>query len=217
MLTWLKARFQKKQKGVSDAYPISAKESGRFRLCDVRWPIFPMKFIQLLFLLSLSALCYADASDSKNELSAELVRVCGIDKIIGDAKQSAEAQARAAADQMFAQFKSGMPGLSDRFWDRMTAAADKMIAVVQKSWSAEEALDVWKTAYCSDLTTEELTQIIAASKTPLGQKQIAAGSRANTAFQQYYVNRSRDVIQTAMKQYVSDLQQIAAEAAQQSK
>lgn len=176
-----------------------------------------MKYIQLLVLISLSTLCYAEATDSKSELSTELVRVYGIDKMIGDAKQSAEAQARAAADQMFDQFKSGMPGLSDRFWGRITAAADKMIAGVQKSWSAEEALDVWKTAYCTDLTTEELKQIIAASKTPLGQKQIAAGKQANTAFQQFYANRSRDVIQVAMKQYVTDLQQIAAEATQESK
>jgi hypothetical protein len=178
-----------------------------------------MKIIQLMLFVCLSTVCVCAAEQpvSKDDLSRELVKIYGIEETVSKAKLLAESQARNGAQKMFAQFKSSMPSVGDAVWTKMNAAAERMIAKVEESWTPAEALKVWQDAYCSDMSVEELQQIIAASETPLGRKQIAAMKRASVAFQEFYVKRIKDVVDEAMKQYVTDLQQIEVDAASETK
>jgi hypothetical protein len=169
-----------------------------------------MKYITICLILALSAVHALAEPPSKAVLMRELTQVYGMDQMISEAKKAAGEQARTAVDQMFTQVKNGMPGMGAEVLQKMQAAAQKLMASVEKSWTTEEAMQIWQAEFSSDMSVEELSKILEASKTPLGQKQIAASKRANKAFQQYLIQRSKGTIEKALNDYVADIQAIVA-------
>lgn len=170
-----------------------------------------MKLSKFIFLALLCATTIRAEPDDKQSVMQQIVELYDITATVEDAKHSVEGQARATADKMFDQMKSSMPNLPEQYWNKMAAAADKMIAAVQQSWSTQDAVQVWQTEYAREFSADELKKILEASKTPLGRKQIAAGKRANSAFTGYLVDRNKAVGDKAMKDYIAELQLIISD------
>jgi hypothetical protein len=176
-----------------------------------------MKYLALLTIALAGVLHCAGQTSPKDTIMRELIQLYEIDQMMTEAKKAAGDQASGVAQQMFDRFKSGLPGLSDDVWKKITEAADKMIARVNDSWSVDDALSVWQAEFSADLSIEELHQILDASRTPLGRKQIAASKRAVKAFQTYMLSKNKTLVEAAMKEYVKELQQIIAGASTEPK
>ena len=170
-----------------------------------------MKFITVWIISAACALSAFAQPTSKASLMSELVQLYGLDEVVADAKKAAGAQVRDAIDQMFGQVRASVPSLSPEMIRKMQVAADKMMSTVERSWTAEEALQVWQDEFAAELSVDDLAAIVAACKTPAGQKQIAAAKRASGAFQKYILEQGKGAVEAAMREYISDVQKIVAE------
>lgn len=146
--------------------------------------------------------------DDRAALIKEIVEIQGIGDMVRSAKSATVAQAKGAMKQMFDQFRSDMPNLSEDALAKIEAAANKLMYTVESSWSPEEAIQVWEAQYTAEFTEDDLRSIRDVLKTPFGQKQIAAGKRANIALQAYIAGQAKSVIDIAMKDYIAELQNV---------
>lgn len=167
-----------------------------------------------LILLTLNVVVALQAEpEDRTALVNELTRLSGIGEMVNEAKKASAHQADTVIEQMFAQMKSAMPIMSKETIAEIKAAADKMMGKVQASWSADEAIQVWQNEFTRDFSENELRIVIAGMKTPLGQKQILAGKLASAGLQKFLLDRIQTTMDAAIKEYVTELQHIATQAA----
>ncbi len=174
------------------------------------------KLFLLILSLTLVAQIHAE-TDPKKALAGEYAKLIGIDEMVHDAKAATKKQGGEVAEKMFTQISTSMPGLKPETWDAIRAAAEKMIAKMATSWTADEAIAVWSDLYAKEFSEEELQRLIAESKTPFGQKQVAVARQASTVLQNFIMERGKSASEAAIADYVKELQEIVAKAAAERK
>jgi hypothetical protein len=79
------------------------------------------------------------------------------------------------------------------------------------AWSVEDSMAVWKEKYGAEFSEDELRQILARSKSPLGQKEAAASKRAVAAWRFYITERQKAAAEAAMKEQGQAIQRAFSE------
>lgn len=141
----------------------------------------------------------------------EIVVIYGIDQMVQDAKAANTARAEGVVDKLFGQLRAGLPQAPEAMWSELRVAADEFVEKAQASWNPEESIRIWEGIYLADFNEDELRLILENARTPLGQKLIATGKRANAELQKYIMERSSSAIEEAANAYIAEVQRIVAE------
>ena len=108
--------------------------------------------------------------------------------------------------------KQRMPGLQKETLEKIRLASEKYTETVMAAWSVEDSMAVWKEKYGAEFSEDELRQILAQTKSPLGQKELAASKRAVAAWRGFITERQKAAAEAAMKEQGEAIQRALSEA-----
>jgi hypothetical protein len=162
-------------------------------------------------LLMVAANALADQSTKDAKLN-ELMRLQGLTEMIEQQQAYCQEQARAIGPKMIAEFKKQIPEIDQAVLDEVDAALSAFVDSAKPSWTVGEAATAWSNYYGEQLTEEELDQIIAFYRSPIGQKDILATRKAMPGWSAFFGERNQKVLESAMNAYVERLKAIVQNA-----
>ena len=117
---------------------------------------------------------------------------------------------RAQAEQMIEQAGKGM-NLDKSCQAKFKSAIDEFVASAHPDWKAEELVNVWANYYAPHFTNEELDQLLAFYKAPLGRKTVVAGREAMEQYIAHFQKEAMPNVEKATGTFMQRLQTIQAD------
>lgn len=173
------------------------------------------KHFVVCLLLLVGANALADESSKRAKLQ-ELMQLQGTTQKLELQLAAAEQRARQIGPAMFAEFKKQIPDLDPALLAEMATATSKFIDAAKPSWTAAEAANIWIRLYGEQVTEEELDQIVAYYRSPIGKKDLAANRKAAPGWSAFIAERDERAFNAAKSAYVEDLKRIMRSADQQA-
>ena len=169
-----------------------------------------------LVVVSLCPVTFAD-QESKAKKLDELMKLTGLYNVIEQQRQAIGQQAEAFRLQILQEFKTNVPEVGQEVWEKFDAASAKFVAASKPSWTAEEAVKLYADLYGADITEDELDQILAYYKSPIGQKDIAASLAAVPKWTAFLTEKNQEVLQRNLQTFMGEIRQIVSEARKPTK
>ena len=95
--------------------------------------------------------------------------------------------------------------------ERAVNVKAKFLSSLSTAWSADEIFNLWARYYGSTFSNEEIDQLIAFYKSPLGIKEVQAHNDAYLHIQEYCRILIMPKVEAALEQYGKDLDSIVSE------
>jgi hypothetical protein len=151
----------------------------------------------------------AAADDAKQQKIAELVRVTRLQ----DNFERQIAQMRSSyldfGKKIFSQIISESDADAEKK-ARLDAIFQRYVERGLSLWKAEDLVALWASYFGKDLSIEDLDQIIAFYKSPIGQKEVAANEAAIGPFTAEMRARGQSSIREAIEQLAAELKEEAS-------
>lgn len=166
-----------------------------------------MKIVALIGLLLLSSL--ATAADRADKIK-DLLDSQGMLQMYEQQIKTGRDRARQMADQLLAQATASLD-LTAQAKTQLDDVVQEFISNAMPTWTSQDVLDAWGKYYGSKFSDEELEQLTAFYRSPLGQKDVTATAEALPKLSADFQERYKSQLAKATDQYVKRLQQIMKE------
>ena len=168
-------------------------------------------FKSLAFVLVLILATAASAAgDVRQQKLDELMRTIKLQDMIEQQIAQSRVSYVAFGKKMFAQFQDQMaPNADPAEKARMEAVLQRYIERAASLWKAEELAAIWSQHFGQDLSEDDLDQILAFYRSPVGPKIVAANEAANVAFTGTVNTQSQECLRGALQQLAADLREAA--------
>jgi hypothetical protein len=113
---------------------------------------------------------------------------------------------------MMAEFKKQLPHVSPEIMSEIDAAFAAFVDAAKPTWTVAEAISAWGKYYGEQITEEELDQVVAFYRSPIGQKDVLATRKAMPDWSAFFAQRNEPVLQAAMNAYIERLKAIVQNA-----
>jgi hypothetical protein len=163
-----------------------------------------VKIVALIFLSLVSSL--ATAADRSDKIR-DLLDSQGMLNMYEQQIKTGRDRARQMADQMLAQATASL-NLTDQAKRQLNDVFQEFISSAMPTWTSQDVLDAWGKYYGSKFSDEELEQLTAFYRSPLGQKDVAATAEALPKLSADFQERYKSQLAKATDQYVRRLQQV---------
>jgi hypothetical protein len=164
-----------------------------------------------VFLVLGSFGCAPRESKPRSQLLDEIIEAQGLRQLAEQTKAAAAAEAKEAGRMSYEQMKQRMPSVQKEILEKIRLASDKYTQTVMAAWSVEDSMAVWKEKYGAEFSEDELRQILAQLKSPLGQKELAASKQAVAAWRFFITERQKAAAEAAMKEQGQAIQRAISE------
>ncbi|MFV1984081.1 MAG: DUF2059 domain-containing protein [Thiohalomonadales bacterium] len=153
----------------------------------------------LLFFISMSSF-----ANERTEKIATLMKTQGLLEMwqqqLDMGKIAGEKQAKEMIDQILIQINP-----DKKLKESFEIAFTKFISKIQGNWIAQEIVEVWAKFYGAKFSDSELDKLISFYTSEIGQKDIQASKLALVEFSKYFQDKSKPIMDNALKEYVSEL------------
>ena len=163
-----------------------------------------MKIVVLIGLFLVSSL--ATAADRSDKIK-DLLDSQGMLKMYEQQLKTGRDRARQVADQILAQATASL-NLTAQVKMQLNDVVQEFISNAMPTWTSQDMLDAWGKYYGTKFSDEELEQLAAFYRSPLGQKDVAATAEALPKLSADFQERYKSQLAKATDQYVKRLQQI---------
>ena len=164
---------------------------------------------KLVFVSLLAACSVADATE-RSEKIRSLMEAQGLVATFDQQIQAGRAQSKRVADQMLDQLLQGL-NPNEEFKHKFRSAVGEFVQQLQPPWSAQQIVDVWSGIYGEQVSDQELDELLAFYRSPLGKKEVAASRTSLPKFNAYFQERYKPILEKATAAYVERLKAIAAD------
>jgi hypothetical protein len=145
---------------------------------------------------------------SKNAKLAQLFKLTGLDRTLEQRRESCRKQAEAVRAQIMEQMKGTFPDDAPA-WSKIEAAYNRFLDASQPAWTTEEAVERYAQLYGAGVTEDELDQIIAFYRSPVGMKDIAASQAAIPKWSEFLAQKDQAVFQKNFERFLRDVKAIS--------
>ena len=167
------------------------------------------KALAFVFIVVL-AIPASAADDVRQQKLDELMRTIKLQDMIEQQIAQSRVSYVAFGKKMFAQFQDQMaPNADPAEKARMEAVLQRYIERAASLWKAEELAAIWAQHFGRDLSEDDLDQILAFYRSPVGPKIVAANEAANVAFTGTVNTQSQERLRAALQQLAADLREAA--------
>ena len=140
------------------------------------------RFAVILLLLTASY-AFADEASKAAKLK-ELAKIQGLHEIIEQQRSYSHEQVKLIAPKILQEAKTQFPGLKKTTLTALENSYQKFLNATKPAWTTEEAVKAWSVYYGLHVTEDELDNILAFYRSPIGQKEAEA---AKIAIQQWAI------------------------------
>ncbi|MBP7454384.1 MAG: DUF2059 domain-containing protein [Ottowia sp.] len=137
--------------------------------------------LHITLLLSAASFAFALTPASAQESREALIRQLVAEQKIEAMFEQQIAQSREAIKGQGSQLLQSMTG-GAKPDAKMAQALDRYMERATRLFTADEYLSVWAKQYGADLSDEDLRQLLAHYRSPIGRKEVAANQRAMAGF-----------------------------------
>jgi hypothetical protein len=181
----------------------------------VKWQSFGL----ILALLVLGFVTPGNATlsgSTKNAKLAQLFKLQGFSAVIEQQRQACKKQAEAMKPQIMQQLKKTFPDDKARFWGQFEIAYERFEKASQPSWTVEEATDYYAKLYGKHVSEQDLDQILAFYRSPVGKKDIEASNAAISEWTAFLMKRNQGEFQRHYQAFLKDISNVAKECAEEN-
>ncbi|OGW31820.1 MAG: hypothetical protein A2X54_10255 [Nitrospirae bacterium GWF2_44_13] len=165
-----------------------------------------LRFSVILLLLTAS---YAFAGEaSKAAKLKELAKIQGLHEIIEQQRSYSHEQVKLIAPKMLREAKKQFPALKKTTIAALENSYQKFLNATKPAWTTEEAVNAWGVYYGLHVTEDELDNILAFYKSPVGQRAAEAGKIAMQQWAIFFMERNNVTVEKATQAYISELRAI---------
>jgi hypothetical protein len=166
-------------------------------------------FKALAFVLVLVLATPASAVDDvRQQKIAELMRTIKLQDMLEQQIAQTRASYMAFGKKIFAQFQDQIGSSADPAQKaRMDSILQNYFERAATLWKAEDLAAVWSERFGQDLSNDDLDQILAFYRSPVGPKVVAANQAANAALTEWVNTQSQRRIRDALEQLAADLRE----------
>jgi len=162
--------------------------------------------LALVFATPLSA-----ADDARQQKIAELMRTIKLQDMLEQQIAQSRASYVAFGKKMFAQFQDQIaPNADPAQKARMDVVLQRYFERAASLWKAEDLAAIWSERFGRDLSDDDLDQILAFYRSPVGPKIVAASVAANAALTEATNTQSQERLRAAIAQLAADLHEATA-------
>jgi len=166
-----------------------------------------VKIVVLIGLFLVSS--FATAADRSDKIK-DLLDSQGLLQMYEQQLKMGRDRAHQMADQMLAQAAASLD-LTAQAKTQLNDVVQEFISNAMPTWTSQDVVDAWGKYYGSKFSDEELDQLTAFYRSPLGQKDVAATAEALPQMSADFQERYKLQLAKATDQYVKHLQQIMKE------
>lgn len=166
--------------------------------------------MRILAVMLLCAVCSLSRAADRSEKIHELMELQGLVKMFDQQLQSGRENTRNTANMMLEKMLASL-NPPEEFQGKFRQAAAEFVEAAQAPWTAQEIVEVWSKYYGAKFSDEELDQLLAYYRSPLGQKDVAASHAALGPYQAEFQERYKPVMTQATEQFIKRLQAIIKE------
>jgi hypothetical protein len=167
------------------------------------------RVLTIAFALIAAAPAFA-ADDAKQQKIDELIRTIKVQDMFEQQIAQGRASYIAIGKKMFAHFQDQIgPSVDPERRARLETAFQRYLDRAMTFWKAEDLAAVWSARFGQDLSEDDLDQLLAFYRTPVGPKIVAANQAANNALTEAVSTQSQIRINAALDQLSSDLKEAA--------
>jgi hypothetical protein len=168
-------------------------------------------FKALAFALALVLAIPAYAADDVRQRKLdELMRTIKLQDMFEQQIASSRASYVAFGRKIFAQFQEQMTPIADPAQKaKMDSVLQRYIERASVLWKAEDLAAVWSERFGRELTDDDLEQILAFYRSPVGPKVVAANQAANIVLTEFVNAQSQERLRAAIQQLAADLREAA--------
>lgn len=159
-------------------------------------------------IMMLSASAVADEV-SKTAKLKELMELQKLTEVVEERRARSREQVKEMAPQMSKAFQIQAPNASQADLAEADAAYATFVDGIDAAWSTEDVIHDWGRLYGEHVTEDELDQIIAFYRSPVGMKNALATHNAMPQWQAFLAQRSQSAMEAALVAYVERLREIA--------
>jgi hypothetical protein len=162
----------------------------------------------LAFVLVIASATGLSAEDDvKQQKIAELVRTTKLQEMFEQQVVQSRAAYVELGKKMFAQILDDDGSADPSKKARLDGIFQRYLQRGLSLWKAEDLVAIWSQHYGQDLGNDDLDQILAFYKSPIGQKAVAANQQATAAFTAELAARSQARLREALQQLAADLRE----------
>jgi hypothetical protein len=162
----------------------------------------------LAFVLVIASATGLSAEDDvKQQKIAELVRTTKLQEMFEQQVVQSRAAYVELGKKMFAQILDDDGSADPSKKARLDGIFQRYLQHGLSLWKAEDLVAIWSQHYGQDLGNDDLDQILAFYKSPIGQKAVAANQAASAAFTAEVTARSQARLREALQQLAADLRE----------
>jgi len=165
-----------------------------------------LKALAFATLFGLVIPCAAQ-EDPKQRRIAELVRTIRMQDMFDEQLMQTRAAYSQLGKKLLEQILSESPDIDAEKRARLEGIFARYMEKGASRWKAEELVAIWSRHYGENLSNDELDQIIAFYKSPIGQKDIDATRAATLAYTTEVTASAQARIQDAVKQLAAELRE----------
>jgi hypothetical protein len=169
---------------------------------------FRPRLALLMALLVLGAMGARSDEGSKNAKLAELFKLTGLDRILEQRREGCRKQAEAVRAQVMEQMKGTFPDDAPA-WKKIDAAYKRFIDASVPAWTTEEAVQRYAELYGAGVTEDDLDQIMAFYRSPVGMRAIAASQAAVPKWNEFLAEKDQAVFQKNFERFLRDVKAIS--------
>ena len=135
----------------------------------------------IAFLMIVAAPVVMAADDARQQKVAGIAEAAGLQAMFEQVAQQEGVELKATAKQVLDQVFAMKPDMSSERKQQLIKLFDRVVQQYAQRPS-KDYVDLWTKFYGTDLSDDELDQILAFYKSPIGQKDVAAAKAAQVQF-----------------------------------
>ncbi|MFI5012624.1 MAG: DUF2059 domain-containing protein [Hyphomicrobiales bacterium] len=166
---------------------------------------FPMLRALAFVLVMAFAAASPAADDVKQQKIAELIRTTKLQDMFEQQIAQSRASYLEFGKKILAQIQNESDVTDPAEKARLDAIFQRYLKRGTSLWKAEDLVALWSQHYGQDLSSDDLDQILAFYKSPIGQKAVAASQAATAAFTNALAIQSQQRLREAIEQLAADL------------
>lgn len=166
-----------------------------------------MKYGRVVALACLLAMLSTPAradEASKTAKIAELLKLQGMVQNIDNMRAESIKRTEALRPLYEKQLRDALPDAPPEMWARFDTAFKRYIDANRAVWSTEDAVAAYGKLYGARLSEDELDQILAFCRSPVGQKDVQASSAAMLEWTAQLAKKNQAAYQANLKAFIDD-------------
>ena len=113
---------------------------------------------------------------------------------------------------MLQQLMKQLPELDESYSASIEKAYQRFLVAAKPNWTTDEAVAAFGKFYGSNVTEDEIDQIISYYKSPAGQKDVQATKSAMPLWLKFFADKNNVTLEKATQEYISELKTIIESA-----